>query len=126
MLSKFHYYTGVIFKAYTYGVGDAIVKGGRYDSLLSQFGKNAPAVGMVFLLDEIMNALSAQKKEISVPNNAVWVVYHKSKRNEAYKRIQDLRAENVPVTAIRFENEKDAERYHKKAEKYGIRRIEII
>jgi len=33
----------VIFKGYTYGVGDAIVTGGRYDKLLSYFGKNAPA-----------------------------------------------------------------------------------
>lgn len=45
MLSKYRYYTGVIFKAYTYGVGDAIVKGGRYDRLLQQFGKEAPAIG---------------------------------------------------------------------------------
>ena len=29
MLSKYNYYTGVIFKAYTYGLGDAVVKGGR-------------------------------------------------------------------------------------------------
>ena len=37
MLSKYHYYTGVIFKAFSYGVGDAIVKGGRYDKLLGCF-----------------------------------------------------------------------------------------
>ncbi|RKJ32163.1 ATP phosphoribosyltransferase regulatory subunit, partial [bacterium 1XD42-8] len=42
MLSKYNYYTGVIFKAYTYGVGDALMKGGRYDKLLMEFGKNAP------------------------------------------------------------------------------------
>ena len=45
MLSKYSYYTGIIFKAYTYGTGDYIVAGGRYDKLLEQFGKNAPAVG---------------------------------------------------------------------------------
>ena len=27
MLSKYQYYTGVVFKAYTYGIGDAVVKG---------------------------------------------------------------------------------------------------
>ena len=34
LLSKFHYYTGIIFQAYTYGTGEPIVKGGRYDALL--------------------------------------------------------------------------------------------
>ena len=33
------YYTGIIFRGYTYGSGDAIVKGGRYDNLLEKFGK---------------------------------------------------------------------------------------
>ena len=41
MLSEYHYYTGTIFKGYTYGTGDAILKGGRYDSLIGQFGKEA-------------------------------------------------------------------------------------
>lgn len=63
MLSKYHYYTGVIFKAYTYGIGDALVKGGRYDSLLRQFGKEAPAVGFVVVIDDLLEALSRQKVE---------------------------------------------------------------
>ena len=45
MLSRFQYYTGIIFQAYTYGNGEPLVKGGRYDRLLNYFGKNAPAVG---------------------------------------------------------------------------------
>ncbi len=47
LLSKYNYYTGIVFKAYTYGVGDAVAKGGRYDSLLDYFGKEAAAVGFV-------------------------------------------------------------------------------
>lgn len=42
MLSHYMYYTGIIFCGYTYGTGDAVIKGGRYDGLLSHFGKNAP------------------------------------------------------------------------------------
>ncbi|MBO6016156.1 MAG: ATP phosphoribosyltransferase regulatory subunit, partial [Lachnospiraceae bacterium] len=58
MVSKYHYYTGVIFKGYTYGVGDAILTGGRYDKLLSYFGKNAPAIGFVITVDDLMIALT--------------------------------------------------------------------
>ncbi|MFR1299148.1 MAG: ATP phosphoribosyltransferase regulatory subunit [Blautia massiliensis (ex Durand et al. 2017)] len=31
MLSKFRYYTGIIFQAYTYGTGEPLIKGGRYN-----------------------------------------------------------------------------------------------
>lgn len=64
MLSKYHYYTGVIFKAYTYGVGEAIVKGGRYDSLLHQFGKDSAAIGFCLVVDTICEALARQKAEV--------------------------------------------------------------
>ena len=43
LLSKYHYYTGIIFKGYTYGTGEPIASGGRYDQLLGYFGKKAPA-----------------------------------------------------------------------------------
>ena len=60
MLSKYDYYTGVIFRAYTYGVGEPIVKGGRYDNLLSYFGKDAPAVGFCVVTDDLIQALDHQ------------------------------------------------------------------
>lgn len=62
MLSKYNYYTGMIFKGYALGNGDAIVKGGRYDNLLGQFGKDAPAIGFVVIIDDLLNALNKQAK----------------------------------------------------------------
>ena len=61
MLNKYKYYTGVVFKAYTYGVGDCILKGGRYDNLLGKFGKEAPAIGFVIMIDDLISALSSPK-----------------------------------------------------------------
>lgn len=60
LLSKYNYYTGIVFRAYTYGVGDAIAKGGRYDNLLAYFGKEAPAIGFVVIIDDLLSALNAQ------------------------------------------------------------------
>ena len=57
MLSKYNYYTGMIFKGYASGNGEPIVKGGRYDNLLGQFGKDAPAVGFVVVIDDLLNAM---------------------------------------------------------------------
>ena len=75
MLSKFNYYTGVIFSAYTYGVGDAIAKGGRYDSLLGKYGKDAPAIGFVIILDDLMSALYRQNIEIEHQEPVVILEY---------------------------------------------------
>ena len=60
MLSKYSYYTGIIFNAYTYGTGEAMISGGRYDRLLGQFGKDAPAIGMAVVVDRLMDALTRQ------------------------------------------------------------------
>ncbi|MCR5109217.1 MAG: ATP phosphoribosyltransferase regulatory subunit [Lachnospiraceae bacterium] len=57
VLSKYHYYTGIVFSAYTYGLGEAIVKGGRYDKLLSEFGKDSPAIGFAIVIDSLLNLL---------------------------------------------------------------------
>ncbi len=62
MVGKYRYYTGVLFRAYTYGFGDALMKGGRYDRLVKEFGKDTPAIGFGISLDELMIALCSQKE----------------------------------------------------------------
>lgn len=100
MLSKYKYYTGVIFKAYTYGVGEAIVKGGRYDSLLSRFGKDAPAVGFCVVVDSILEALSRQNAELSLPETARTIEYTAENYAEKLTEAQELRAEGVSVVLL--------------------------
>ena len=56
-LSRYEYYTGIIFSAFTYGSGEPVAKGGRYDGLLAHFGKDEPAVGVGFSINPILNAL---------------------------------------------------------------------
>ena len=101
MLSKYNYYTGVIFKAYTYGVGDAIVKGGRYDHLLKHFGKEAPAVGFCVVIDSIMEALSRQKVEIPLKEAAKTLYYDETNYGEKLAEAQKLRRENIAVILMR-------------------------
>lgn len=61
MLSKYNYYTGIIFRAYTSSLGDAVLKGGRYDNLLSKFGHDAPALGFTLSLDDLVLALNNEE-----------------------------------------------------------------
>lgn len=75
MLSKYHYYTGVIMRGYTYGVGEAIVTGGRYDKLLGYFGNDRPAIGFMVVIDYLMEALSRQ--HIGIPTDSqVDIIYY--------------------------------------------------
>jgi len=94
MLSKYNYYTGVIFKGYTYGVGDAIVKGGRYDHLLHQFGKEAPAVGFVILIDELMNAMNRQDILIKAKSDILTLEYTDDDYAQVLKEALKLRHVN--------------------------------
>ena len=45
IVGRNEYYTGIVFQGYTEGVGDTVLTGGRYDTLLSDFGADLPAIG---------------------------------------------------------------------------------
>jgi ATP phosphoribosyltransferase regulatory subunit len=45
MVQKINYYTGVVFRGYVSGVGEAVLSGGRYDDLLRGFGSPLSACG---------------------------------------------------------------------------------
>ena len=100
MLTTYDYYTGVIFRGYTYGTGDAIVKGGRYDHLVGQFGKNAPAVGFALVVDQLMAALSRQEIPIPLNDDAVMLVYRPESFAAAIKQARKLRAQGTFVTMM--------------------------
>ena len=60
LISNYTYYTGIIFSGYAFGTGEPIAKGGRYDKLLSYFGKDAAAIGFAISVDDLMEALNSQ------------------------------------------------------------------
>lgn len=100
MLSKYNYYTGIIFKGYTYGVGDAIVKGGRYDNLLSQFGKDAPAIGFMIVVDDLLSAMSRQGVIISGMEQCEKLYYTESTFKEQLKAAKRMRTEGKHVELV--------------------------
>ena len=104
MLSKYNYYTGIIFRAYTYGSGDAIVKGGRYDNLLSEFGKDSAAIGFCIQVDQLMSVLERQKISINLPERkSTLIIYDRDKRAEAIRKAADLRNEGIRVIMMNEE-----------------------
>ncbi len=59
-VSGFAYYTGVKFAAYVDGVGDAVLRGGRYDDLIGRFGRDARATGFAVDVEAIAQAEQAR------------------------------------------------------------------
>lgn len=117
MLSTYHYYTGIIFKVYTHGIGDAVVKGGRYDKLLPYFGKNSPAIGFVIVIDDLMQALSRQKLFTELDNNLVTLVYASAHYTEALEKARELRKKGTPVQLLAYEQSKGRKAYEEHAAK---------
>lgn len=99
MLSKYNYYTGVIFKVYTYGVGDAIAKGGRYDRLLGYFGKNAPAIGFVVVIDDLLLALERQQ-HIPDQQEICMITYNGDNYESSLAKVKELRQKGVKAALI--------------------------
>lgn len=97
MLSKYMYYTGVIFRAFTFGTGGAVVKGGRYDQLLGHFGKEAPSIGFVVVVNQLVNALERQKISMPAPQEPVVLRYRPQERDEAIRKAEKLRREGAYV-----------------------------
>ena len=98
MLSKYNYYTGIIFHAYSYGYGEPIAKGGRYDNLLSHFGRELPAVGFAIVVDQLQRALriEAEKEESAAENGKRYLTFALTKGRLARKTLELL--EKVGIT----------------------------
>lgn len=123
MLSKYSYYTGIIFKAYTYGTGDYLVTGGRYDKLLVQFGKDTPAVGFAIVVDRLMQALSRQKIGTAMNMSGKIVLYERSARTAAIGLAKHFREEGEPVQLIRKPSDKSVTDYVSYAGRHWVGRL---
>ncbi len=56
------YYTGAVFEVYDPALGAPIGGGGRYDELLSHFGRGQPAVGFALGVDRLHMALAGEER----------------------------------------------------------------
>lgn len=111
MLNRYNYYTGIVFRGYTYGTGDAIVKGGRYNTLLSAFGKDAPSVGFAIYVDDLMNAINRNKIDVELECSNILVLYDRKDQKSAISLANDLRLKDKKVELIRQSGKHGIEEY---------------
>lgn len=119
MLSKYNYYTGIIFRAYTYGTGDAIADGGRYDNLVGQFGKEAPAIGVAIITNQLMLALSRQKIDIPTNENNTLILYNEKYSPMAIQLANQFRGEDMNVELLKRNTEIELDQYIEYGKRHG-------
>ena len=110
-LSNHTHYTGIIFHAFTFGTGEPIASGGRYDKLLGQFGCDKASIGFSLIIDRLMAAINRQNIEIEVEYSGVLLVYSEDKLQDAVKRANELRKDGINVCMIRKNNNKSESQY---------------
>ncbi|MCR5275518.1 MAG: ATP phosphoribosyltransferase regulatory subunit [Clostridiales bacterium] len=91
------YYTGVIFKGFTYGVGFPIISGGRYDNTVAVFGKEMECVGFSLSLTLVLTALMRQGVSMEEKPVDAIIGFELGQRGKAYAEAERLRSEGLSV-----------------------------
>lgn len=92
MVNQLNYYTGIIFRGYTYGTGYSIVGGGRYDNLVGAFGRELPAVGLGINISEIMSVIIRGNGFKDISSGKTLFAFSKEGRRRAYEIAGKYRA----------------------------------
>ncbi len=124
LLSPYRYYTGVIFSGYTYGSGEPIIKGGRYDRLLKNFGKDVPAIGFAVFVESLQLAIDRQKIAISTERQMNVILYKKDDRKKAITVAKRYRDYGKIVLLRRITDSETKEQLIKEYAAYDVEVVE--
>lgn len=111
MVHHINYYTGIIFRGYSSEVGNIILSGGRYDNLLSQFGRSLPATGLAFNVDSIMISLEKQGK-LKAKKRIEYIIHQNDDYiTEGYEICRSIREKNKSAEISLLDKEAETVSY---------------
>lgn len=93
LVSHMDYYTGIVYEGYNENLGFPLASGGRYDELLGQFQRPAPATGFGIFFDRLIEAEDKKVQEKA----SCCIIYTPDWRKEAFSLAQQKRDEGVPT-----------------------------
>lgn len=124
LTGDFNYYTGVTFEGYASDLGFPVLSGGRYDNLLGQFGRPAPATGFALKTNRILEYVAANGTEEERRMHRVLIAYTSQRRAEALHRAVELRSQPLRMVTTMCLDENDWEEFKGLPEKEGVFRGE--
>ncbi len=125
-LSSHAYYTGIIFKAYTFGTGEAVLSGGRYDKLIAQFGVNRPSTGFSVVVDRLVEALSRQNISPDDDAESILFVYDDAALDKAEKLALKLRDRGLRIGMIKKSEGIDNIEYADYAREWRFKKVILL
>ena len=121
MIKRIDYYTGIIFRGLTYGMGFPVLSGGRYDNLCSSFSKELPATGFSISLDLVLAVLYRNGEIIADSGRGGTLVAFLSEgMADAVLVYKALRNQKVPTEFYPYSDEADMIGYAKAVGMDGI------
>ena len=121
IVNRTDYYTGIVFKGYIEGLGTTALQGGRYDTLLSDYGKEEPAIGFSINVDAVAKVLLPALPKNPVPD--VLVFAEEGFEVKALLEIRKLASHGFCAEFSTFENFDESRRY---AIKRGIPTVYVV
>ena len=91
LIRDFEYYTGMVFEAYSHGVGYSLAGGGRYDNMLKDFGAACPATGFALGIERILDARKFQGVAEDSRAKDFYLSYAAGHEDTAIQRAAELR-----------------------------------
>ncbi|MGN0642161.1 MAG: ATP phosphoribosyltransferase regulatory subunit [Huintestinicola sp.] len=122
LVNRMDYYTGTVIKGYIEGCGDAVLSGGRYDKLLSEFGYDVPAAGFAVNVDAVAKAERKLADFKAAPAD-VLVYGEDGYITEALAHSRRLISEGMTAENAVFDTLDEVRKY---AAEKGIGRIDIV
>ncbi|MCQ2416798.1 MAG: ATP phosphoribosyltransferase regulatory subunit [Oscillospiraceae bacterium] len=113
MMHRTDYYSGMIIRGYLSGYGDEILSGGRYDTLLAEFGYDVPATGFAVNIDAVVKVLSKQQQEQAAPHaeSSVLIWAAKGCETDAIEAAGNLRSKGLIVEHSLSDTLEEAQKY---------------
>ena len=99
MVPRLNYYTGIIFRGYGEGVGNTLLRGGRYDNLIKSSNAYVPAIGFSIDVNSVIENVK-QNGSINENQNVYKIYYNIKNRIEAIKKSEELRSQGYIVDLL--------------------------
>ena len=121
IVTRNDYYTGIVFKGYVQGLGTTALVGGRYDSLLSDYGVDLPAVGFGIHVDAVAGVMKSPSDAVLPPD--VLVFAEEGFEVKALSQVKHLTEMGFRAEFSVFETFEESKKY---AVQKGIETVYIV
>lgn len=115
------YYNGITFQGFVDGIPEHVLSGGRYDTLVKKFGKNAGAIGFAIYPD-LLERLTQEKRDSDVD---VLITYGDTDPAAAAIEAQRLTSKGLRVCVQKMETGSIRYKKHVRLDETGVGRAKI-